>query len=918
MATLQTSNLRSSGVDVIGDIPWGMHFCLFYDTKADLLETLVCYFGAGLQSQEFCLWVVAPPVTKDDALEALRQAIPESDRHLLNGDIEIVSARDVYLPDGKFDLNRTLAGWIETVRRASARGYVGVRLAADTAWLESKHWKDFCEYEESVNGAIANQPFAALCTYPLAACGAEEILDVVRTHQFAVTKRRGSWDIIETAGHKMAKAEIKRLNEELEQRVIERTSQLAAVNEELTREVADRKRIEALLTCEKRTLEMVAKGDPLSHILDSLCRLVEDQADGVLASVLLVDGDRLRHGGAPSLPEVYVQAIDGAAIGPSAGSCGTAAHRGKQVIVEDIATDPLWAAYRELALPHSLRACWSTPIFSSQHTVIATFAMYYREPRRPNPGDQELIEQITHLAGVAIERKLAQDALRSSEAYLTQAQRLVHLGTWVWKVEDREAVYLSDEWYHIYGFSPEEGAPSWERRLERIHPEDRATWQDAIERAIRDETDYEVDFRILLPTGTVKYLHTIGHAVHNESGGSVRFIGISMDVTEHKRIEQTLRQSEAYLAEAQRLTHTGSWALHAGSFAVVHWSEETFRIFGFDPQKGIPPREQFWERVHPDDRARGQALLAKAVREAQDFTDNFRIVLPDQAVRHIHVSGHPVLNANGDVIEVFGTHVDVTEKKWAERERERLHQLEADLAHMNRISMLGELVASLSHELKQPITAAITNAKTCMRWLARDEPDLQQARDAVTRVVQDSNRATEVINHLRSLYTKGAPAERELVDVNELIGEMVALLGNEANRNAISLRSALAAELPKVTADRVQLQQVFMNLMLNGIESMEDTSGELTVTSQLTGDCQLLFSVSDTGVGLPPEKTDRIFDAFFTTKPQGSGMGLAISRSIVESHGGRIWATANSRRGTVFSFTLPAQAAQLDYSSRIA
>ena len=232
-ATTQTNMMRRAGIDVVGDIPWGTHFCLFYDTKADLLETLVSYCKAGLQSQEFCLWVVAPPVTREDALEALRQAVPSFDRYVPDGGIEIVPARDWYLQDGAFDLNRVIAGWNEALRRASARGYVGVRVTGDTAWLERKHWKDFGEYEDALNESIANQRLAVLCTYPLAACGAQEILDVARTHEFAVTKRRGSWEVVETAGYKKAKTEIKRLNEELEQRVIERTEELQKAVEEI-------------------------------------------------------------------------------------------------------------------------------------------------------------------------------------------------------------------------------------------------------------------------------------------------------------------------------------------------------------------------------------------------------------------------------------------------------------------------------------------------------------------------------------------------------------------------------------------------------------------------------------------------------------------------------------------------------------
>src|SRR5258705_834841 len=228
--------MRKTGVDVVGDMPWGTHFCLFYETQADLLEITVSYCKAGLESQEFCLWVVAEPLAVEDAKLALKGAVSDFDRYFADNSIEIVAARDWYLQDGAFDLNRVISGWNEKLASASARGYAGGRVTGDTAWLEKKDWKDFCEYEESLNQAVANQRLAELCTYPLAACGAAEILDVVRTHQFAVTKRRGGWDVIETAGHKQAKAEIKRLNEELEQRVLERNSELTVANIELTKE----------------------------------------------------------------------------------------------------------------------------------------------------------------------------------------------------------------------------------------------------------------------------------------------------------------------------------------------------------------------------------------------------------------------------------------------------------------------------------------------------------------------------------------------------------------------------------------------------------------------------------------------------------------------------------------------------------
>src|SRR2546430_5000658 len=231
--TALSAETRKTGIDVVGDMPWGTHFCLFYETKEDLLDTLTPYCKAGLESGEFCLWIVADPLTVEEATDALKEAVPGFSRYLADSSIEIVSARDWYLSGGTFDLKRVTAGWLEKLARASARGYAGVRVAGDTAWLQKKDWKHFCEYEEGLNEAVANQRLAVLCTYPLAACGAMEILDVVRTHQFAVAKRHGDWDVIETAGLKLAKEEIKRLNDELEQRVLERTSQLMLASEAL-------------------------------------------------------------------------------------------------------------------------------------------------------------------------------------------------------------------------------------------------------------------------------------------------------------------------------------------------------------------------------------------------------------------------------------------------------------------------------------------------------------------------------------------------------------------------------------------------------------------------------------------------------------------------------------------------------------
>jgi PAS domain S-box-containing protein len=370
------------------------------------------------------------------------------------------------------------------------------------------------------------------------------------------------------------------------------------------------------------------------------------------------------------------------------------------------------------------------------------------------------------------------------------------------------------------------------------------------------------------------------------------------------------------LAEAQRLTHTGSWAYSPATEKAIYWSEEAFRIFGLDPQRKDPPNHQEFQRLqHPDDRDKFYQRFQKAVSTRMDFAGEYRIVLPDETVKYIQETGHPVLDETGELAEYVGTMVDITERKLAEQERERLRQLERDLAHMNRVSMMGELAASLAHEIKQPITAAATDAKTCLRWLQREPPDIGEACETAVRIVQGVNRAADIIDRNRSLYGRGTP-KQEMVNPNEIVQEMITLLHDAANRQSISICPELDGGLPTISVDRVQVQQVLMNLMLNGIEAMKDTGGELTVRSKKIEDGQILLSVSDLGIGLPVGNAERIFDAFFTTKAHGTGMGLSISRRIIESHGGRLWASANSGKGATFYVILPAEPQTVEMPQR--
>ena len=470
-----TNEMRKTGIDVVGDMPWGTHFCLFYETKDDILDTLVSYCKAGLESEEFCLWVVSEPVTVDEAKHALNQAVPELDRYLAGHSIEIVSAREWYLQDGTFDLKRVIGAWHEQLARALASGYTGVRVTGDTAWLEKKDWKDFCEYEEALNESVANQRLAVLCTYPLAACGAAEILDVVRTHQFATAKRHGRWDVIETAGVKQAKAEIKRLNEELEQRVVERTRQLTAASE--------------------------------------------------------------------------------------------------------------------------------------------------------------------------------------------------------------------------------------------------------------------------------------------------------------------------------------------------------------------------------------------ALREAQ-----------------------------------------------------------AALTHVTRVTTLGEVTASFAHELNQPLAAIVNNANACLGLLPSGRHGLDEVREALADIVSDADRASAIIERVRGL-AKRTPPEKVPLRLVDVVDDVVALAAAESVARGVAIRTDVAADLPVVLGDRVQLLQVLLNLVVNGMDAMssvDEPKRRLDILGRpdtRDGGPAARISVQDRGVGLDAGRMDRLFEAFYTTKPHGMGMGLAICRSIIDAHGGRLWAESNQGPGATFSFSLPAAAA---------
>jgi len=373
------------------------------------------------------------------------------------------------------------------------------------------------------------------------------------------------------------------------------------------------------------------------------------------------------------------------------------------------------------------------------------------------------------------------------------------------------------------------------------------------------------------------------------------------DITERKEAENALRQSETYLAEAQRLSHTGSFGWRVASGEII-WSEETFRIFGYDKAPSVTLGTVF-QRILPDDRARAKQTIDRASSDGNDFDHGYRLLMPDGSIKYVHATAHAVKDASGG-IEFVGAVTDITARKRAEEE---LHEAQANLAHVTRVTALGELAASIAHEVSQPLAAIVTNSAACLRWLDRETPNLEEARGTVRSIINDGSRAGEVIQRVRALVNKTAGQKVPLY-INEVVDEVITLAQHELFSHRVLLRLELAPALPLVLADRIQLQQVILNLIINGIEAMQavtDRPRELVIRTHQDETCQILVTVKDCGIGIAADNADRLFDAFFTTKSSGMGMGLSICRSIVDGHAGRLSASGNIGPGATFQFTLP-------------
>src|SRR6266550_678588 len=543
------------------------------------------------------------------------------------------------------------------------------------------------------------------------------------------------------------------------------------------RDITKRKKEEAFAAGQVGVLEMIAASAPLVDILTRLVLLMEAQADEMLCSILVLsaDGVHVKHGAAPSLPDAYVKAVNGAPIGPRNGSCGTAMFLKRPVVVTDVMTDPLWANYRHLAEICGLRACWSSPIFSHQGDVIGSFAMYRQEQRGPNAEEAYLTQIATHIAGIAIERQRVQETLRERDARINLAAESADLAFWV------------------------------------IYPEQNTAWM----------------------------------------------------------------------------------------------SDKGRKIYGFDSKLPLT-RDLICSRVHPDERAALHAAFDRACASHGIFESEHRLVLPYGKTRWVIVRGRCLEDEHGSLLELIGVTIDVSAQKQSDLQ---LQIQREELAHLNRVALMGEMTASVAHELNQPLTAIANNAAAARRFLERGNINPALLQQLLQDMVADSQRAGEVIRGIRALVRKDKSVVRSVLNLNAVIADTLRLVGSDVLLRESVVTTEMDHNLPQVEAAPVQIQQVLLNLIMNALDAVEALPPAerriIVTTRSLSGDSAEV-AVRDFGAGLPKDRPQKVFDHFFSTKQTGMGMGLTIVRSIIEMHGGTISGENAPDRGARFFFRLPA------------
>jgi PAS domain S-box-containing protein len=651
---------------------------------------------------------------------------------------------------------------------------------------------------------------------------------------------------------------------------------------------------------EHRLLEELARGQPLRPWLESLCREYQALYPEALASVLLLDGDRLRHGAAPDLPEEYTRIIDGIQIGPMVGSCGTAAYRNDMVIVSDTATDPLWDIGRDLVFRFHLRACWSIPIRGRQGEVLGTFAVYYRTPRSPHPQEIADLKRWAAIASLAITSHRHRQALEESEEKFRLLAEESLAG--VYLIQNGRFVYINNAIAQMYGSTREETLqlPS---ALDVVAPEDRAMVAENLRRRLSGETvSLRYRFRVARRDGKTGIVEVMGRRIFFQ--GQPAILGTALDITEQYYAEQALQQREQFLRSLLRSIDGVVWEADPRTFRFTFVSERAERLLGYPVHQWLE-EDNFWvNHLHPEDRDRAVNFCQSAPARGEDHTFEYRMLTADG--RTVWVRDYVTVEKDeaGQVVALRGIIVDITERK----------RLEAQLLQAQKMEAVGRLAGGIAHDFNNLLTVVLGYSQMLMH-----RPDLPgQVRELVQAIFEAGERASSLTQQLLA-FSRQTIVEPKLIHLDQLIHDMEKMLRRLIGEDIV-LATASAGRLPPVRIDPGQMNQIILNLVVNARDAMPQ-GGRLTLECsvvdldehycRLYPDAQagrhVCLAVSDTGVGMPPEVQERIFEPFFTTKElgKGTGLGLAVVYGIVRQHGGHIQVYSEVGHGTTFKVYLP-------------
>ena len=591
------------------------------------------------------------------------------------------------------------------------------------------------------------------------------------------------------------------------------------------------------------------------------------------------------------------------AVNEIGAACGRALKRAERVIIEDVLTDPDFAPHRAIAASAGYRAVQSTPLFSRSGEPLGIVSTHFRQPHRPSERELRLTDLYARQAAELIERKRAEDALRVSEERFRRYFELGLIGM-AMTSPTKGILEVNDELCRILGYQRSELLQmTW---AELTHPDDLASDVAQFNRVMARQIEgYSLDKRWIRKDGRVIDSIMAAKCLRRADGSVEYFVGLVLDTTERKRAEEKLGESERrFRLLAESIPH------HVWSFrpdgSCGYWNQ---RLIGYTGLTEEELGSDGWPALHPDDVARVKSAWEKARTHGTAYEMEQRMRGRDGRYRRFMCRAQASRDAQGGPIEWFGTNTDVEERRQAE---EALYKAQVDLAHLTRVTTMGELAASIAHEMNQPLGAIVNNGNVCLRLLSQASSRNDEALEVLSDIVNDANRASAIIGRIRAMTQRTLPEQTSL-QLRDVIADVLALARRELAEHRIEVRTGLPEDLPRVSGDRVQLQQVLLNLVMNGIEAMrgvEDERRILTIAGQRdesAGQPSVRITVQDLGSGIEAENMEHLFEAFYSTKPHGMGMGLRISRSIVEAHGGRLWVAPNAGPGAAFFFALPAE-----------